>query len=75
MFIDDDELADPGFLAAHRAAHGEHPGPNHGVLGLVDWAPDVRITRFIRWLDRSGLQFNFPYLEPGADHARSTARS
>jgi len=65
VYIDDDELADPGFLSAHRAAHREHPGPNQGVLGFVDWAPEVRITRFIRWLDRSGLQFNFPYLRPG----------
>ncbi len=65
VFIDDDELADAGLLAAHRAAHEAHPGANQAVLGLVDWAPGVRITRFIRWLDRSGLQFNFPFLEPG----------
>ncbi|MEX2459116.1 MAG: glycosyltransferase family 2 protein [Actinomycetota bacterium] len=64
-FIDDDERADPAFVAGHRAAHAEHPRPDQGVLGFVDWAPEVRITRFIRWLDRSGLQFNYPFLSPG----------
>jgi glycosyltransferase involved in cell wall biosynthesis len=65
VFIDDDERADPAFVRGHRAAHRAHPAPHQGVIGLVDWAPEVRITRFIRWLDRSGLQFNFPYLAPG----------
>ncbi|MCA1726853.1 MAG: glycosyltransferase family 2 protein [Actinobacteria bacterium] len=65
LFVDDDERADPGLLAAHRAAHAAHPGPHQGVVGLVDWAPEVRRTRFIRWLDRSGLQFAYVHMRPG----------
>ena len=65
LFLDDDERADPWLLAAHRAAHVAHPEDRHGVVGLVDWAPEVRRDRFIRWLDRSGLQFAYVHMRPG----------
>jgi glycosyltransferase involved in cell wall biosynthesis len=65
LFVDDDERADPGLVAAHRAAHDAHPHPHQGVVGLVDWAPEVRRDRFIRWLDRSGLQFAYVHMTPG----------
>jgi GT2 family glycosyltransferase len=58
LFTGDDILASAGLLAAHLAAHRGRPGPMVGVLGRVEWARELRVTPFMRWLDR-GIQFDF----------------
>jgi GT2 family glycosyltransferase len=58
LFTGDDILASPRFLAEHLAAHERHPEEEVGVLGRVDWADELRVTTFMRWLDR-GIQFDF----------------
>jgi GT2 family glycosyltransferase len=64
LFIDDDVVAPPSLVADHLALHAE-ADPKLGVLGRVDWHPDLRVTPFMRWLDRSGLQFGFNAFREG----------
>jgi hypothetical protein len=33
--------------------------PLLGVVGLVEWHPELRVNRFMRWLDRGELQFAY----------------
>jgi len=59
LFVDDDVAAAPGLLATHLRLHAEAADPMLGILGRVDWHPDLTISTFMRWLDRSGLQFGY----------------
>lgn len=58
LFLGDDVLATPRLLERHRAQHDEHPQNEVACLGHVRWAPELRVTPFMRWLDR-GVQFQF----------------
>jgi GT2 family glycosyltransferase len=58
MFIGDDILLAPRALEEHLAWHRRHPEEEVGVLGRVDWAAELRVTPFMRWLER-GIQFDY----------------
>lgn len=58
LFLGDDILADPQLVAEHLGLHARQPDRRVGVLGAVRWAPDLRVTPFMRWLER-GLQFDY----------------
>jgi GT2 family glycosyltransferase len=58
LFLGDDILPRPGLVGEHLAWHEGHPEPNVGVLGLVKWARDLRVTPFMRWLE-TGIQFDY----------------
>jgi GT2 family glycosyltransferase len=58
MFIGDDILLAPETLEQHLAWHREHPEDEVGVLGHVEWASELRVTPFMRWLER-GIQFDY----------------
>jgi GT2 family glycosyltransferase len=58
MFIGDDILPAPGMLAEHLEWHHRHPEDEVGVLGRVAWAEELRVTPFMRWLER-GIQFDY----------------
>lgn len=62
LFLDDDIRPQPVLVAEHLAWHREHPEVEAGVLGRVRWAPELRITPFMRWLD-TGIQFDFDRME------------
>ena len=59
LFVDDDVVVTPGLLRKHLALHAVAQDPRLCVLGRVDWHPDLEVTPFMRWLDRSGLQFAY----------------
>lgn len=59
LFIGDDMLPTPGLVAEHQKAHASDPDPDAAVLGFVRWAPELRITPFMRWLEH-GIQFDYP---------------
>lgn len=65
LFLDDDVLPRPELIAEHLAWHERHPQAEVGVLGLVEWADEITVTPFMRWLER-GIQFDFKAIE-GAD--------
>ena len=58
LFLGDDILAAPGLVEAHLARHAAHPEDEVAVLGAVEWARELRVTPFMRWLER-GVQFDF----------------
>lgn len=66
LFFDDDVVAEPTSVATHLELHAAAPDPSTGILGRVDWHPDLRVTPFMHWLDASGLQFGFDtWIRPG----------
>jgi GT2 family glycosyltransferase len=62
LFVGDDILAAPGLVEAHLARHRAHPEGEVAVLGRVEWARELRVTPFMRWLER-GVQFEFGGIE------------
>ena len=67
LFLDDDVVAAPDLLSTHLALHSSAVDPLLGILGRVDWHPSIEPTSFMRWLDRSGLQFAYDtWLSEGA---------
>jgi GT2 family glycosyltransferase len=58
LFLDSDVLPTGQLIAEHLAWHDRYPGREAAVLGSVRWARELRVTTFMRWLERSGLQFN-----------------
>ena len=55
LFVDDDIRAPRDLAQRHLAAHGR--GAN-AVLGHVRWAPELKVTPFMHWVDR-GVQFDW----------------
>lgn len=58
LFLDDDVTATPSLVRTHLELHAGGD-ERLGVLGLVEWAPELRVSPFMRWLDRNGLQFGY----------------
>ncbi|HEV3000588.1 MAG TPA: glycosyltransferase family 2 protein [Solirubrobacteraceae bacterium] len=58
LFLGDDVVASPRLVAEHVEWHARRGGPRVGVLGHVRWAGELRVTPFMRWLDR-GIQFDY----------------
>lgn len=58
LFLDDDIAPSPTLVRTHLEYHY---GRDRllGVVGRVDWHPDLTVTPFMRWLDSTGLQFAF----------------
>ena len=67
LFIGDDMIPRPGFVAAHVERHVRAPDDAVAVLGRIHWHPDVRRDRLHRWLDWSGALFDYRLLELQGD--------
>jgi glycosyltransferase involved in cell wall biosynthesis len=66
LFLDDDVVPGPALVASHLAVHDREPGDEVAVLGHVRWAPELRVTPFMRWLER-GPQFHFVSIPAGGE--------
>lgn len=62
LFLDDDILPSKRMLAEHLAWHQRNREPRIGVLGPVQWARNLRVTPFMRWLEK-GIQFDYGNIE------------
>jgi GT2 family glycosyltransferase len=58
LFIDNDTIPVPRLVSEHIAWHERLPREEVAILGHVRWAPELRVTPFMRWLDR-GIQFDY----------------
>jgi glycosyltransferase involved in cell wall biosynthesis len=67
LFGDDDIIPSPRLAAEHVAWQDRYPEGNCGVLGHVDWWPDVRPTPFMKWEGLYGPQFNYGCFEHGQE--------
>jgi GT2 family glycosyltransferase len=78
LFVDDDIVASPSLVATHlrllSAADAENDDGTLGVVGLVEWHPDLPATPFRRWLDSTQLQFGYhTWMAPGPIDPPETA--
>ena len=62
LFTDNDTIPHADLITQHLDWHTRHPEEHVCVLGHVQWAPELDITVFMRWLD-TGMQFNYANLE------------
>jgi len=67
LFGDDDIIPAPNLVAEHMDWHRRHSADNFGVLGHVNWSPEVRPTPFMEWLGSDGVLFGFGRLSPGEE--------
>jgi GT2 family glycosyltransferase len=58
LFTDDDTIPVPALVSEHLAWHERAGGEGVAVVGHVRWARGLRVTPFMRWLER-GVQFEF----------------
>jgi GT2 family glycosyltransferase len=63
MFIGDDMVPRPEFVATHLTRHQRSPSDDVAVLGRIVWHSDVPRNRLHRWLDWSGALFDYRLLE------------
>jgi glycosyltransferase involved in cell wall biosynthesis len=57
LFIGDDIIINKDFLKEHLKSHKKHPGDNYGVLGFIDWHPEINISPLMNWLCTGGAIF------------------
>lgn len=62
LFIGDDIFLSPTTCEHHLAAHMLFPKKNIAVLGYTSWDPTLGTTPVMRWLDKTGWQFGFKFL-------------
>src|SRR5437763_12736930 len=71
LFIGDDMIPRPDFVARHLARHGAEPADEVAVLGRIVWHSSVPRDRLHRWLDWSCALFDYAQLaEGGAQDAQ-----
>lgn len=63
LFLGDDMLPANNLLEKHAEFHDIHTADSFACLGLVEWSREIKVTRFMRWLTRSGVQFKFDDLQ------------
>jgi GT2 family glycosyltransferase len=57
LFSQDDIWVGPKFLSHHDQAHRDFPARNVGVLGHIDWHPDLEVSDFMLWLTNGSSIF------------------
>src|SRR3954471_8649284 len=67
LFTDNDTIPVPALVSRHLAHHREHPESEVAVAGHVRWAKGLKVTPFMRWLDR-GVQFDYASLRSDEGH-------
>jgi GT2 family glycosyltransferase len=63
LFLGDDTVPVAELLERHLRRHREEPAPELAVLGRISWHPEVADGRVNRWLDWSGMQFDYAALD------------
>jgi glycosyltransferase involved in cell wall biosynthesis len=60
LMIGDDIFASPRLVETHLQLHQSKPALEVAGLGLTSWSESGQtVTRFMRWLDESGMQFAY----------------
>jgi GT2 family glycosyltransferase len=63
VFLGDDTVPEPGFLAVHARAHSEHATAPVAVLGYTTWPVERKISPFLHHINEFGLQFGYALIE------------
>lgn len=67
IFLGDDTLPKNNLLEVHQNFHQNFPAQNFACLGLVRWHSEIRVSKFMKWLDKSGAQFKFHNLQKNSE--------
>ena len=59
LLTDNDTIPVRRFVAEHLDWHTRHPAEEVAVIGHVRWAPELKVTPFMKWLEH-GVQFDYP---------------
>lgn len=59
IIVNDDILPVKDFISQHVKFHSLFPKKNFAVLGLTIWAPSIKVTSFMRWLETRGPLFSY----------------
>ena len=62
LFLGDDTIPEPDLVERHLQMHRHWPSDEVGVLGLVEWHPEVAGGRIQKWLDWSDTQFDYRHI-------------
>jgi glycosyltransferase involved in cell wall biosynthesis len=66
LILGDDIFASPTLVERHMKLHGQHPNIEIAGLGLTQWSRTGQtITPFMRWLEKSPMQFALEDLRAG----------
>lgn len=65
VFIGDDIWVEEDFLQRHLKRHREFAEENVAVLGFTTWSEELKINDYMRFLEESGWQFGYGFLEQG----------
>lgn len=66
LFIGDDTVPEPRFLAEHARVHREtHDGRFAACLGYTGWPDGERVTAFMDYINDYGLQFGYKLIRDG----------
>lgn len=66
IFIGDDTVPEPQFLAEHACVHREsNDDPLVACLGYTGWPREVRVTAFMDYINDYGLQFGYKLIKDG----------
>jgi glycosyltransferase involved in cell wall biosynthesis len=66
IFIGDDTVPEPRFLAEHARVHREsNDDPLVACLGYTGWPPSERVTAFMDYINDYGLQFGYKLIRDG----------
>ncbi len=67
LFLGDDVIPHPSFVAEHRAGHGRGAGTSgpRAVVGFTDWCrAEVRVTPLLEMINTQGHQFGYAHMKP-----------
>ena len=70
LFLGDDVIPRPDFIAEHRAGHEEAPGleGSKGIVGFTDWCrDDMRVTPLLEMINTQGHQFGYAQMTPNEE--------
>jgi glycosyltransferase involved in cell wall biosynthesis len=66
VFIGDDTVPEPRFLAEHARTHRDAgDDPNLACLGYTGWPRGSRVTAFMDYINDYGLQFGYKLIKDG----------
>jgi glycosyltransferase involved in cell wall biosynthesis len=66
VFIGDDTVPEPGFLAQHARVHRDAgDDPLLACLGYTGWPSGEQVTAFMDYINDYGLQFGYKLIEDG----------
>ncbi|MCJ7804452.1 glycosyltransferase, partial [Patescibacteria group bacterium] len=63
VLLDGDIIASRDLLNEHLGWHQNFPKENFAMVGNITWAPELKITPFMYWLEHGGGQLDFDSLK------------